>query len=543
MLRFFTGSKHLETDGPEETVFEHVNISALENATKRTSSYDEAYSSNDDTSSIDKESGTIEDQNYVLGGFNKIARNLNAEVTGVERIPENQRPDKTYWHAASMWWSTNFVLSAYAVGVLGPLVFGINFGTSVLTVVFFNILGAIPVAFCSVFGSEFGLRQMILSRVLLGSITGRFFSFINCIACCGWAALNTLVSAELLNEVNKPSGHNLPLWGGCLVIIGGTIVVSSFGYKVIHSFEKYSWIPNFAVFLVIIARLKISGSFSDGPWDGGRTTAGGVLSFGSAVFGFAAAWATYAADYTVYMPRDTNKWKIFITVLIGLSLPLIFTQILGAAVARGAFRNEMWMSYYKNNSAGGLTYAVLVPESLHQFGDFCCVVLSLSAIAINTPGMYTLSLSVQAVWEPFARLPRILLNLLGCGATLGISIPAAYFFHEFLENFMNSTSYYAALYISLFLTEHFLFRRSFKNYHLDDDWNTWKKLPIGLASGFALVVGAFGVALGMDQTYWVGEIARKIGKNGGDVGFELGMGWSFVAYLVARPLELKYFGR
>ncbi|PAK98764.1 hypothetical protein B8W96_12235, partial [Lentilactobacillus parakefiri] len=77
-----------------------------------------------------------------------------------------------------------------------------------------------------------------------------------------------------------------------------------------HLYEKWSWVPNFAVFLVIIACLAKSGNFTNGPWGGGPNTAAGVLSFGSSIFGYAAGWATYAADYTVYMPRQTNKKKV-----------------------------------------------------------------------------------------------------------------------------------------------------------------------------------------------------------------------------------------
>lgn len=487
--------------------------------------------------------GIVTKNYYFFNWFNKVAANLNAEVAGIERIPVSQQTDTASWHSATMWFSTNMVLPAYSGGVLGPLAFNCNFGTCVLVIFFFNNLGALPVAYCSLFGTEFGLRQMILSRIVLGNITGRFFSLINVVACCGYTALNTLVSAELLNEVNKASGHNLPLWGGCLVVIGATILISTFGYKTIHAFEKYSWIPNFAVFLVMIARLKISGNFSNGPWGGGSTTAGGVLSFAAIVFGSAAAWTTYAADYTVYMPRDTVKWKLFLYVMIGLCTPLMFTQILGAAVARGAMNNKLWMEYYNNNSAGGLTYAVLVPESLHKFGDFCSVLLAMSTVAINTPSMYTMSLSVQAIWEPFAKIPRVLLTLLGCGATLAICIPAAYFFQEFLGNFLSSVSYYAGIYISIFFTEHFFFRRGFQNYNISSDWNTWEKLPIGIASALALIAGAFGVALGMSQTYWTGQIARRIGKDGADIGFEMALGWTFVIYVISRPVELKYIGR
>ena len=346
-----------------------------------------------------------------LSILNRIAAGLSAETKGIEPITDEEKTDDSILNAASMWFSANMVLPAYAIGALGPMVFDLNFGQSVLIIIFFNLLGLISVAFFSVFGAELGLRQMILSRYLVGNVAARIFSFINFIACIGWGIVNTVASSQVLNMVNP--GHQCPLWAGCLVIIGATVIVTFFGYGVIHSYEKWAWVPNFAVFLVIIARLAKSKKFVLGEWTSGPTTAGNVLSFGSTIYGFAAGWTTYAADYTVYMPRKTNKYKIFFSLVVGLATPLFFTMILGAAVAMAAIGDPVWKAYYDQNSIGGLTFAVLVPNSVHGFGQFCCVLLSLSTIANNVPNMYTIALSVQATWEPLAKVPRVVWTLLG----------------------------------------------------------------------------------------------------------------------------------
>nr|ABG43010.1 cytosine permease [Nakaseomyces glabratus] len=477
-----------------------------------------------------------------LSLLNRLAAMISAETKGIEPITDDEKNDDSLINAASMWFSANMVLPALAIGGLGPLVFGLNFGVSVLTIVFFNILGLFAVAFFSVFGAKFGLRQMVLSRYLVGNITARIFALINSVACVGWGIVNTVAASQLLNEIN-PGSHQLPLWGGCLVIIGATILVSFFGYKVIHTYEKYSWVPNFAVFLVLIARLKISGKFHNGAWGSGPTTASSVLSFGSAVFGFASGWTTYAADYTVYMPRNTNSYKIFFALVAGLAFPLFFTMILGSACAQAAVDYTPWQEFYNKNGMGGLTFAILVPDSLHGFGQFCCVVLAMSTIANNVPNMYTIALSAQSVWDPFAKIPRVVWTMIGNLAALGISIPACYYFSTFMQYFMDSIAYYLSIYISIALCEHLIYRHnSFSNYNVED-WNNFKKLPIGIAGTISLVVGAFGVALGMSQSYWVGEIARHIGEYGGDIAIELGAGWAFIAYNICRPLELKYFGR
>ncbi|KAK5778201.1 hypothetical protein RI543_004422 [Arxiozyma heterogenica] len=490
-----------------------------------------------ETASYDVESLTSKEQNL----FHWVAK-MKAEVKGVEPITDEEKTDTNIFSAANTWFSSNLVLSAFAVGALGPCVYGLNFGASCLTILFFNILGVIPVAFFSMFGARTGLRQMILTRYLTGNYIARFFSLINIISCVGWCVLNTICSAELLNMVNR-NGHNCPLWAGCLIIAAGTVLISFFGYNVIHQYEKWSWIPNLAIFFVLIARLKISGKWSNGEWPHGPTTAGHVLSFGCAAFGYAGAWTTYAADYTVYLPRSTSKAKIFFNVFISLTTALCFSMFLGAACGMGAVADPEWMKLYHENAIGGLVYAVLVPKSLHGFGQFCCVVFAMSTVANNLPSMYTIALSAQALWGPLERFPRAIWSIAGNLALLGLGIPACYFFDTFLENFMDTISYYCAIYITLIFSEHCIHRRGNYDSYVAEDWNNASKLPLGIASALALFISAFGVALGMCQTYWIGEIGILIGKDGGDVGLEMGASWAFIVYNLVRPLEKKYIGR
>ena len=158
------------------------------------------------------------------------------------------------------------------------------------------------------FGSALGLRQMLLSKFLIGDYATRLFAAINVVACVGWGAVNIMSSAQLLHIVNNGA---LPPWAGCLILVVCTVLVTFFGYHVIHIYEKWSWIPNLIIFIIIIVRFAMTGKFNSADFVGGRTTAGSVLSFGGTVFGFATGWSTYAADYVVYHPRNTNPYKVF----------------------------------------------------------------------------------------------------------------------------------------------------------------------------------------------------------------------------------------
>ncbi|CAH6720489.1 purine-cytosine permease Fcy2p [[Candida] jaroonii] len=494
--------------------------------------------------SVNSFENSVEDNGEVtstkLSFINNLATKLNAETKGIELVTDEEKVGDSLLNAATMWLSANLVIATFSLGALGITVFGLSFWQSVATIIAFNFIGVIPVAFFSIFGPKLGLRQVILSKFLIGNFTMRIFGVLNVIACVGWGAVNIMSSAQLLNIVNN---HALPPWAGCLILILCTILVTFFGYHVIHLYEKWSWVPNIAVFLAIIARMKISGNFTTGTTVGGATTAGDVLSFGATVYGFATGWTTYASDYTVYQPRNVSSMKIFFGIYVGLFFPLVFTMILGSACATGILTNTRWADLYGQYSIGGLVYAILVEDSLGKFGEFLCVLLALSTVANNIPNMYSIALSAQAIWSPFIKVPRVVWTIVGNFVTLAICIPGYYKFEEVVDNFMAMIGYYLAIYQALALSEHFIYNKgNFNAYdyvnHLDK-----KSHPIGIAGTVGFCCGVAGAVIGLCQVWFVGPLAAKIGDFGGDIGFELAFGFAFVAFNIVRPLEKKYIGR
>ncbi|CAI5758144.1 unnamed protein product [Candida verbasci] len=469
--------------------------------------------------------------------INRFAHKLNAETKGIDIVSDDEKTDTSLWGVGTMWFSATCVIATFALGALGITVFNLAFGQAVLVIIFFSAIGTFPVAFFSCFGPKLGLRQMILSRFFVGDLGTRIISFINVIACVGWGAVNTMSSAQLLHIVNNGA---LPPWAGCLIIVVCTIIVTFFGYNVIHTYEKWSWIPSLVVFIVIIARFAMSGKFQSDPFVGGQTTAGGVLSFGGTVFGYASGWTTYAADYTVYQPRNVNHYKIFFGVFAGLFLPLCFALILGAACATGTLSDPSWKQAYDDNSIGGLIYAIIVQDSLHGFGQFCCVILALTTVANNIPNMYSMSLSAQTVWSPLAKIPRVLWTIAGNGATLAICIPAYYKFEAVMENFMNLISYYLGIYEAMMFSSHFIWHKGKFSAYDYERYNDKLAYPPGIAGTFGFCCGVAGVVLGMNQTWYAGVVGRKIGDFGGDIGFEMGFAFAFVGFNVARYFEKKF---
>lgn len=469
--------------------------------------------------------------------LDRIGLKFNAEIRGVERVPEDQRNDRNWTSPLTMFLSPNMSIAALSTGMLGPTYYGLDFRTCVLVIVFWSIIGALPVGFFATFGAKFGLRQQILSRYFTGNIMGRIFALFNVISCCGWNAVNILPSVQMLVSLGP-----LPPWAGCLILVILTCIIALLGYKAIHMYERYSWIPNFIIYLIIIARLTMSKNFTWGTMETGTQEAGNVLSFISAVFGFVAGWAPSSADYFVYMPSDTPSWKIFICMVVGLSLPSIFTLIVGAACAMGTLTDSTWAAAWDEGSVGGLVNMILNVNNLHGFGKFCMVVLGLSSIANNLPGSYSLALSVQAIWLPLAKFPRLGWCLIGNFASLGLAIPAYYVFSEAMSNFLSIIGYNVSIYLGISIAEHFIYRRGFQGYDVSN-FNDKKSLPVGYAGVTGFLFGVASTILSMNQTWYMSVIARKFGSSGGDISFELNIVFAFVGYNLVRPLEKKYLGR
>jgi len=388
------------------------------------------------------------------------------------------------------------VVSSFAIGVLAISAFDLGFVDAILVCLFFNLIGIMSVCFFSTFGPLFGLRQMVLSRFWFGWYGVKLIAVFNVLACVGWSSANSIVGAQLINAVN----NDVPGWAGILIIAFCTVLVTLFGYKIVHAYEFWSWIPTFIVFLIVLGEFAHSGAFINIPMGAGTSELGSCLSFGAVVFGFATGWTSYAADYTVYQPSSQSRRKVFVWTWLGLIFPLLFTEFLGIAIMTATTANDhnnIYYQGYNQSGNGGLLAAVLFPN-LGRFGKFCLVILALSIIANNCPNIYSVALTVQVLGRWTQRIPRPVWTLIATGVYIGVSIPGYSHFETVLENFMNFIGYWLAIYEGIALTEHFVFRRGINGY-VAEHYDHPEKLPPGIAAVTAFCCGIAGMVCGMSQ--------------------------------------------
>ena len=325
------------------------------------------------------------------------------------------------------------VVSSFAIGALAIPVFQLGFVDSLLTIFFINLLAITPVAFFSTFGPRFGLRQMVLSRYFFGFYGVKVIAVFNCLACVGWSSVNVIVGAQLINAVNT----DVPGYAGIIIIAAATFLITLFGYKVVHTYEFWSWIPCFIIFLIVLGEFAHSGKFSNLTMHTGSAEAGSILSFAASVFGFGTGWTSYAADYTVYQPVTVSRVKTFAWTYAGLIFPLCFTEMLGLAIATATLDpvDTSYADGYSQSGIGGLLAAVLFPP-LGRFGQFCLIILALSIVANNCPNIYSLTFSLQVLARWTQAVPRFIWTFVGTLVYCAIAIPGYSHFESVLENFM-----------------------------------------------------------------------------------------------------------
>jgi NCS1 nucleoside transporter family len=447
------------------------------------------------------------------------------ETQGIERVSPATRSHLRIFDNFTLWLSANLVISTVALGVLATSVFQLGFWDSIVAIIVFNVLGTLPVAFFSTMGPKLGLRQMTISRFSFGWVGAGIMALFNVVACTGWSAVNVIVSGQLVAAL---SGGAIARPVGILVIAVLTTIVGIYGYRHIHRYARYSWIPIGIVTLIllVIAGPKVS-IIPTPPFNIAEIAS--FISFGGAVYGFATGWSSYGADYNVKQPEETPASRVFWFTFLGVALPCIVLEIFGMALTTA----------FKGASVGDLLVAAAQP--LGGFGSFLLVLLALSIVANNIPNAYSLGLSMQVLGKPLQRVNRAIWTLFGAVLYMLIAIPAVGDFNGTLTDFLLIIAYWLGPWGIILIEEHFLFRRGRYNV---DDWNTPSKLPIGWAALVSMALGLVGVYLGAAQAVFVGPIANLFNPPYGmDIGFELGLVFAGIAYFFLRRLELNLTGR
>ena len=225
---------------------------------------------------------------------------------------------------------------------------------------------------------------------------------------------------------------------------------------------------------------------------------------------------------------------------LGMWTAFLFADLLGVAIATGVATTPAWKDAYATSS-GALLLACF--DGLGALGGFCVVILAMGGIANMAPATYSAALSCQVLGRHFKAVPRWIWCLFLMVIELVCAVAGRNSLFNIFENFLPLIGYWVSPWLTILLEEHLLFHvlRG-----VPFDWTAWEdesRLPLGIAALTSFLVGWAGAIIGMNQVWYAGPVALKVGGYGGDIGAWMAIAFTAVVYPPLRYLELKKFGR
>lgn len=236
------------------------------------------------------------------------------------------------------------------------------------------------------------------------------------------------------------------------------------------------------------------------------------LSFFSICVSAAITYAPLAADFFVYYPEHTSRLTIFSLTLIGLLCSFTMAIVCGIGLASGINTYPEYAAAY-DQGQGALIVEGFGP--LHGFGKFCSVIIALGLIANTVAPTYSAGVDFQILGRYAEKVPRVVWNTVGVIIYTVCALVGRSYLSEIFTNFLALMGYWVAIWTAIILEEFLIFR-----FRTGYNWAAWRdpsKLPIGIASFIAFVVGWVGAVLCMAQVWYIGPLAKLVGEYGADV--------------------------
>jgi NCS1 family nucleobase:cation symporter-1 len=436
------------------------------------------------------------------------------EPGGAELIPLEDRhgtPLTLFW----TWMSPNLEFATVFLGVLAVAAFGQSFPAAVTAIVLGTGLGSITHAVLSARGPEFGVAQMILSRIPFGFRGNALPAGLNAVvAGIGWFAVNSVSGTLALNALlGIPNGLALT------IVVLAQIAVAFMGHNFIHLFEKAA-LPLLAIAFtlatVIIAAKSHPGALVAGP----RTHpfAAFTLTLGT-TFGYAAGWNPYAADYTRYLPPGIDRRRTGMWAGLGVFVSCVVLEIAGALSV------SLTEDPFTNATAA---FTSSLPTAVAKLTLLAIVIGAVSANAINvySGAMSFLALGIKLRLGMARAIVAVVFGVVG----FVVAWDGLKDVHKY-EDFLLVIAYWIGPWLAVVFADIWLRRgHQVSGYLFDRAHNPF-------AGWVSMLVGVVvSVWLFSNQAKYTGPVPARF-EWLGDVAFEAGFVISGLLYLVLFRLQ------
>ena len=429
------------------------------------------------------------------------------ETHGMSPIPEDQRYGAA-WRNFTVWFAPNMELSGVFTGTLA-FTLGLGFWPGFIAIVLGVILGALPVALLATWGPKTGMGQLPLARLPFGK-TIAVPAAVQWLSSVAWDALVGLFGGEAAQLL-----FHVPFWLGVIVVLALQGAIGFLGYEYIHQIEKWGSGILTVLFVVLSVKILQQGNIpTSNTVSGGAAVAAFVLMTTIALSG-SFSWASYAADYSRYMKKDSRPQPIFLWTLAGLAASYIWMYTIGLAGAK----------VLVNQTAGGVQS--LVGGGI--IGVLALIAIIFGAITGNAMNDYSGSLAIQAAGVKIRRHYMAFFGtILAFGLILWLN--SGNLSSKF-QNVLLFTAYWLAPFLAIILIDWYL-----RGGRVSRDGLArlmeFRNLSLGWPALAALVIGFAAMVPFMDTGLLVGPIASAL--QGADLSFYVGFVVAGVVYFGLR---------
>jgi NCS1 family nucleobase:cation symporter-1 len=175
----------------------------------------------------------------------------------------------------------------------------------------------------------------------------------------------------------------IPFWTAVLIVLGVQGVVGFFGYELIHRVQAVLSVVLFVTFVVFAVKLVGGHQIITPPAVSGADLAGAFVLEVTIAFSLAVSWASYAADFSRYLPVESSRIKVFGFTVAGLVLSYTFIQ--GIGIAAADVIGEHTAEGMRAVMGGGL------------LGALALVIIAVASIGSGVMNDYSGSLALQTI--------------------------------------------------------------------------------------------------------------------------------------------------
>ena len=303
------------------------------------------------------------------------AGDLSVETHGIAPVAADRRygtPARLF----TVWFAPQVNMTGVFTGTLAILL-GLGFWLGMLAMVIGTVLGGLVVAYLSTWGPRTGTAQLPSARLAFGSGVA-LPAALQWLSSIAWDALVGLFGGQALALL-----LDIPFWVAVLIVLAVQGAVGFVGYELIHRLQAVLTVVLFATFVVFAVKLVEGHDVVTPATLTGADLIGAFVLEVTIALSLTISWASYAADFSRYLPVDSSKTKVFGYTFGGMVLAYIFVQGIGIAAADviGAHTAEG----VRDVMGGGV------------LGAFALLIIALASVGSGVMNDYSGSLALQTL--------------------------------------------------------------------------------------------------------------------------------------------------